>query len=81
MARWCSAGSSPKRRCCRPPPGVRGYRLLQEYFAMPERFLFVDLQGLRPALKRAAGADVDIYILLREGHRDLAPMIVPEPSP
>lgn len=55
-----------------------GYRLLQEYFAMPERFLFVDLQGLRPALKRAAGADVDIYILLREGHRDLAPMIVPE---
>ncbi len=55
-----------------------GYRLLQEYFAMPERFLFVDLQGLRPALKRADGADVDIYILLREGHRDLAPMIVPE---
>lgn len=55
-----------------------GYRLLQEYFAMPERFLFVELQGLRPALERAAGADVDIYILLREGHRDLAPMVVSE---
>ncbi|TDE37506.1 type VI secretion system baseplate subunit TssF [Antarcticimicrobium sediminis] len=55
-----------------------GYRLLQEYFAMPERFLFVELQGLRPALERATGSEVDIYILLHEGHRDLAPMIVPE---
>lgn len=55
-----------------------GYRLLQEYFAMPERFLFVELQGLQPALKRAAGADVDIYILLKEGRRDIAAMVVPE---
>lgn len=55
-----------------------GYRLLQEYFAMPERFLFVELQGLKPALKRAAGQDVDIYILLKEGRRDIAPMVVPE---
>lgn len=55
-----------------------GYRLLQEYFAMPERFLFVELTGLQPALKRAKGTDVDIYILLREGRRELGPMIVPE---
>lgn len=55
-----------------------GYRLLQEYFAMPERFLFVDLQGLQPALKRAKGQDVDIYILLKEGRREIAPMIVPD---
>ncbi|MBL4767880.1 MAG: type VI secretion system baseplate subunit TssF, partial [Rhodobacteraceae bacterium] len=55
-----------------------GYRLLQEYFAMPERFLFVDLQGLQPALKRAKGEDVDIYILLKEGRREIAPMVVPD---
>ena len=55
-----------------------GYRLLQEYFAMPERFLFVELQGLQPALKKAAGPDVDIYILLKEGRREVAPLIVPD---
>lgn len=55
-----------------------GYRLLQEYFAMPERFLFVDLCGLQPALARSEGSDVDIYILLKEGRRAIAPMVVPE---
>ena len=55
-----------------------GYRLLQEYFAMPERFLFVELQGLQPALKRAEGPEVDIYIMLAEGRREVAPMVTPE---
>lgn len=55
-----------------------GYRLLQEYFAMPERFLFVELRGLAPALARATGSDVDVYILLGEGHRNLATTVVPE---
>lgn len=49
-----------------------GYRLLQEYFAMPERFRFVDLTGLARGLSRATGPEVDIYILLRHGHGDLA---------
>ena len=55
-----------------------GYRLLQEYFAMPERFLFVEFQGLRPALERAEGPEVDVYILLKEGLRDVGPTVVPE---
>lgn len=54
-----------------------GYRLLQEYFAMPERFLFVKLAGLQPALKKAKGSEVDIYILLDDGNRDLAPAVTP----
>ena len=54
-----------------------GYRLLQEYFAMPERFLFVGLEGLQPALKKAKGSEVDIYILLEDGNRDLAPAVSP----
>ncbi len=55
-----------------------GYRLLQEYFAMPERFLFVELEGLQPALKRSEGQDVDIYILLKEGRKEIAPGITPD---
>jgi type VI secretion system protein ImpG len=47
-----------------------GYRLLQEYFAMPERFHFVELSGMRPALARATGADVDLYLLLGEALPD-----------
>jgi type VI secretion system protein ImpG len=53
-----------------PVPGqsFEGYRLLQEYFAMPQRFFFIDLGGLQPAVQRAEGDDLDIYILLAEGN-------------
>lgn len=61
-----------------PRQSFDGYRLLQEYFAMPERFLFVKLSGLQPALKNAKGSEVDIYILLGEGNNDLAPAITPQ---
>jgi type VI secretion system protein ImpG len=54
-----------------------GYRLLQEYFAMPERYLFVRLDGLGPAIRRAKGETVDLYILLGEGRADLAPAVTP----
>ena len=54
-----------------------GYRLLQEYFAMPERFHFLDLKGLGPALGRAKGSDVDIYILLREAQASIATGVSP----
>ena len=61
-----------------PKPSFDGYRLLQEYFGMPERYHFVDLTGLRPAIKKSAGKDVDIYILLRDGMPDVAPSVTPE---
>ncbi|WP_335946778.1 type VI secretion system baseplate subunit TssF [Salipiger bermudensis] len=53
-----------------PVPGqsFEGYRLLQEYFAMPQRFFFIDLCSLRPAVHRAEGNDLDLYILLAEGN-------------
>lgn len=47
-----------------------GYRLLQEYFAMPERFHFVELSGMRPALARADGPEVDLYLLLSDALPD-----------
>ena len=47
-----------------------GYRLLQEYFALPQRFHFAELSGVNPALRRAVGPEVDIYILLSEAMPD-----------
>ncbi len=60
-----------------PDRSFDGYRLLQEYFAMPERFHFVDLTGLGLALSRAKAADVDIYILLEEGMPDVEAGVTP----
>ena len=60
-----------------PQRSFDGYRLLQEYFAMPERFHFVELTGLSMALARAKGADVDIYILLAEGDSEIAAGVTP----
>ncbi|HET6803838.1 MAG TPA: type VI secretion system baseplate subunit TssF [Frateuria sp.] len=40
-----------------------GYRLLQEYFACPERFLFAVFTGLRQALARAQGSEFEIVVL------------------
>ena len=42
----------------------QGYRLLQEYFAFPERFLFVELGGLAPAVRRCTGTELEIIVLL-----------------
>lgn len=61
-----------------PRAGFDGYRLLQEYFAIPERFHFVELHGLSPGLARAAGSDVDLYILLRDSQPPLAAHVTPE---
>ena len=41
-----------------------GYRLLQEYYAMPERFLFVAVEGLDRSAIRCNTGELDIVILL-----------------
>ncbi|MEX0284434.1 MAG: type VI secretion system baseplate subunit TssF [Paracoccaceae bacterium] len=61
-----------------PPQTFDGYRLLQEYFAMPQRFLFAEISGLQPAIRKSAGQDVDIYILLGERRPELATVVTPE---
>jgi type VI secretion system protein ImpG len=43
--------------------GFEGYRLLQEYFAFAQRFLFFDIAGLGDALRAHGGDEVDIVIL------------------
>jgi type VI secretion system protein ImpG len=39
-------------------PGLQGYRLLQEYFAFPERLRFFRIGGLRPALQQISGGEL-----------------------
>ncbi|MDD1605578.1 MAG: type VI secretion system baseplate subunit TssF, partial [Methylococcaceae bacterium] len=46
------------------PRSFQGYRLLQEYFAFPERYMFVELTQLQPALQQCADSELDIIILL-----------------
>jgi len=44
--------------------GFQGYRLLQEYFAFPERFQFFALDGLREGVTRCAGDELEIHLAL-----------------
>ena len=46
------------------PQSFEGYRLLQEYYAMPERFLFVAIDGLDRAVIRGTTGELDIILLL-----------------
>jgi type VI secretion system protein ImpG len=47
-----------------PRAGFGGFRLLQEYFILPERFMFVGLSGLAGALRSCAKGEVEITLLL-----------------
>ena len=49
------------------PPGPRsfdGYRLLHEFYAFPDRFMFVEIGGLGPAVRRCEASEMDIVVLL-----------------
>jgi type VI secretion system protein ImpG len=50
----------------------QGYRLLHEYFAFPARFLFVELCGLLPAVRRCAEGELELVVLLGAFDRSLA---------
>jgi type VI secretion system protein ImpG len=60
------------------PPARRqftGYRLLQEYFAFPQRFLFVRLRGLRNAMRKLSGGRFEILIVLDQASSDLESVV------
>jgi type VI secretion system protein ImpG len=44
--------------------GFSGFRLLREYFILPERFLFFALEGLHSALRACAAVEVEVTLLL-----------------
>jgi type VI secretion system protein ImpG len=55
--------------------GFEGYRLLQEYFAFPQRFLFADFKGVGAAIRqvgeRVGGNTVQLIVLLDQGDTGL----------
>ncbi len=55
------------------PRSFPGYRLLTEYFAFPEKFLFFDVLGLEQAVQAGYGEQCELVILLHE--------VTPPPAP
>ncbi len=47
-----------------PASGFGGYRLLAEYFALPERFHFIRASGLAGALQHIRASSCELYVLL-----------------
>ncbi|MEM8739866.1 MAG: type VI secretion system baseplate subunit TssF [Pseudomonadota bacterium] len=61
----------------RPAQSFDGYRLIQEYFALPQRFFFARLSGLRPLIGKAEQEEVDLYILLGQSVPELRATLSP----
>lgn len=53
------------------PRSFPGYRLLTEYFAFPQKFLFVDLGQLERLATLAAEQDIEVLIFLNRPAREL----------
>ena len=53
----------------------QGYRLLQEYFAMPERFLFIELTGLDKPFRQCEENELDIIFLFNRNIQGLADIV------
>lgn len=49
----------------------QGYRLLSEYFALRERFQFVELAGIGDALRRCESRELDVTILFDHAEQGL----------
>ena len=54
-----------------PPRSLLGYRLLTEFFAFPEKFLFLDVAGLNPKRLEKIGNQLELYIYLNQTSADL----------
>lgn len=52
-----------------------GYRLLHEYFVLPERFLFFALEGLTEAVAKREDTMMDVVILTDEADLELQGMV------
>ena len=46
-----------------------GYRLLQEYFTFPEKFLFIDIGGFEKLAAAGFGKDIELIFLISDFER------------
>lgn len=49
------------------PRSFQGYRLLQEYFAFPDRFHFVEFADLSAGVRQCSAPEMDLIVLLDQG--------------
>jgi type VI secretion system protein ImpG len=61
-----------------PAESFVGYRLLQEYFAFPDKFLFVDLTGLDRAPRAEEEDFLELSVLLRQSAAGIDVRYTPE---
>lgn len=54
-----------------PATSFTGYRLLTEYFAFPEKFMFIDFTGLAKHIPDDAGDTIQLYIYLKQSDVEL----------
>jgi type VI secretion system protein ImpG len=59
------------------PRAFQGYRLLHEYFAFPERFLFAHLRGLLPGIRACNSNEIEILVALDRFDPSLEPVVTP----
>ena len=57
------------------PRSFHGYRLLHEYFAFPQRFMFFELTGLKSTLHRCEDKDIEILIVFSQLNRSLEEVV------
>ena len=55
--------------------GFQGYRLLQEYFAFPERYRFIEVAGLAPGVRQAATDEIELVLLFDRGQPGLESIV------
>ena len=55
--------------------GFQGYRLIHEYFAFPQRFLFADLVGLERAARRCDARELEVVLLFSRGEPSLESVV------
>jgi type VI secretion system protein ImpG len=57
------------------PRAFQGYRLLHEYFAFPERFLFARLRGLSEGIRECKGNEIELLVALARSDASLEPAV------
>jgi type VI secretion system protein ImpG len=53
----------------------QGYRLVQEYFSFPQRFLFFNIDGLGSSLRRHSGNELEVILLFDKGNAILESVV------
>jgi type VI secretion system protein ImpG len=57
------------------PTTFEGYRLLMEYFSMPQRFLFLEIAGLGKALSGFSGKTLELAVTLSKAEPDVSAIV------